>query len=67
MVHIVSEFRYLLSMHVHETSSPKGNNRSPDNKLSKYFEQFSSKKSINWSRAANSAVHGWIRPKSILF
>ena len=36
--------------------------RSPDNKSSKYFEQFSSKRFINWSRAANSAVHGWIRP-----
>ena len=44
------------------TSGPKGNYRSPDNKSSNYFEQFSSKRFINWSRAANSAVHGWIWP-----
>ena len=50
-----------------KTSSPKGNDRSPDNKSSKYFEQFSSKKFINWSRAANSAVHGWIQPNFKFF
>ena len=50
-----------------QKSSPKGNGRSPDNKSSKYFEQFSSKKFINWSRAASSAVHGWIRPNFKLF
>ena len=50
-----------------QTSSPKGNDRSPDNKSSKYFEQFSSKRFINWARAANSAVHGWIRPNFKLF
>ena len=50
------------SCSIKETSSPKGNDCSPDNKSSKYFEQFSSKRFINWSRAANSAVHGWIRP-----
>ena len=44
------------------TSSQKGNNRSPYNKSSEYLEQFSSKRFINWSRAANSAVNGWIRP-----
>ena len=49
------------------TSSQKGNDRSPDNKLSKYVEQFSSKRFINWSRAANSAVHGLIRPNFKLF
>ena len=50
-----------------KTSSPQGNDRSPDNKSSKYFEQFSSERFINWSRAANSAVHGWIRPNFKLF
>ena len=49
------------------TSSPKGNDRSPDNKSSNYFEQFSSKRLINWSKAANSAVHGWIWPNFKLF
>ena len=45
-----------------KTSSPKGNDRSTDNKSSKLFEQFSSKRFINWSKAAKSAVHGWIPP-----
>ena len=49
------------------TSSPKGNDRSPENKSSKYFEKFSSKQIINWSRATNSAVHGWIRSNFKLF
>ena len=52
---------------INNTSSPKGNDRSPDNKSSNYFEQFSSKIFITWSRAANSAVHGWIRPNFTLF
>ena len=52
---------------INKTNSPKGNDRSPDNKSSKYFEQFSSKRFINWSRAANSAVHGCIRPNFKLF
>ena len=30
---------------------------------SKYFEYFSSKRFFKRSRAANSAVHGWIWPK----
>ena len=50
-----------------ETSSPKGNNRTTHNMSSKYFEQFSSKIFINWSRVANSAVHGSIRPNFKLF
>ena len=45
-----------------KTGSPKDNDRSPDNKSSKYLEQFSSKRFINLSRAANSTVHGWNRP-----
>ena len=44
-----------------ETSSTKGNNRSPDSKSSKYFEYSRIKDFLNWSRVANSAVHGWIR------
>ena len=52
---------------INQTSSPKGNNLSPDNESLKYFEQFSSKRFINWSRAANSAVHGWIWPNFKLF
>ena len=50
-----------------KTSSLKGNDRSPDNKSSKYFEQFSSKRFKKWARAAYSAVHGWIRPNCKLF
>ena len=45
-----------------KTSSPKGNNCSPDSKSLKYFEKCSSKRFLNWSRAANSKVHGWIQP-----
>ena len=45
-----------------QTSSSKGNNRSPDSKSLKYFEQCSSKRFFNWSRAANSKVHGRIQP-----
>ena len=44
------------------TSSPKGNDRSPDSKSSKYFKYSQIKDFFNWSRAANSAVHGRIRP-----
>ena len=45
-----------------KTSSPKGNHRSPGSQqVIKIFEQFSSKRLLNWSRAANSAVHGCIR------
>ena len=44
------------------TSSPKGNDRLPDSKSLKYFEWCSSKGFFNWSRAANSKVHGWIQP-----
>ena len=44
------------------TSSPKGNDRSLDSKSSKYFEYSRIKDFLNWPRAANSAVHGWIRP-----
>ena len=44
------------------TSSPKGNNRSPESKSSKYFEYSRIKDFFNLSRAAHSAVHGWIQP-----
>ena len=44
------------------TRSPKANDRSPDSKSSKYFEYSQIKYFFNLSRAANSAVHGWIRP-----
>ena len=43
-----------------KTSSPKGNDRSPEqaflnsSQVSKIFV-------FNWSRAANSAVHGWTK------
>ena len=41
------------------TSSPKGNDRSPDNKqVFLNSSQVSKRFFFNWSRAANSAVHG---------
>ena len=43
-----------------KTSSPKGNDRSPENK--QVFSNSSQvSKIFNWSRAANSAVHGWTK------
>ena len=44
------------------TSSPKGNDRSPDSKSSNYLKSPQVKDFLNCSRAANSAVHGWILP-----
>ena len=49
-------------INTHKTSSPKGNDRSPDSKSSKYFEYSRIKDFLNLSRAANSTVYGWIRP-----
>ena len=49
-------------INTHKTSSPKGNNRSPDSKSSKYFEYSRIKDFLNLSRAANSTVYGWIGP-----
>ena len=48
------------------TSSPKGNDRSPNSKSSKYFEYSRIKYFLNWSRTAYSAVHGWSRPNFTL-
>ena len=57
-----NEGRNIYFYRINQTSSPKGNDRSPDNKSSTYFKQFSSTKFINWSWTSNSTVHGWIRP-----
>ena len=40
------------------TSSQKGNDRSPENKQVFLNSSLVSKRFFNWSRAANSAVHG---------
>ena len=39
-------------------SSPKGNDRSPENKQVVLNSSLVRKDFFNWSRAANSAVHG---------
>ena len=44
-----------------QTSSPKGNDHSPDSKSSKYLNSSQVKDFLNWSRPAYSAVNGWIR------
>ena len=41
-----------------KTSIPKGNDRSPENKQVFLNSSLVSKDFFNWSRAANSAVHG---------
>ena len=40
------------------TSSPKGNDRSPENKQVFLNSSLVCKRFFNWSRAANSAVNG---------
>ena len=44
------------------TSSPKGNDRSPEASHQNILNSSQVKDFLNWSSAANSAVHGWIRP-----
>ena len=45
-----------------KTSSPKGNAHSPENKqVFSNSAQVSLRFFFNWSRAANSAVHGWTK------
>ena len=44
-----------------ETSSQKGNDRSLTASHQNILNSSQVKDFLNWSRAANSAVHGWIR------
>ena len=55
-----SDFHFLVSENYHKTSSPKGNNRSPESQVFLNSSQVS-KSSIffTWSKAAYSTVHGW--------
>ena len=50
--------RISLNLNKYETSSPKGNDRSSENKQVFSNSSLVSKRFFNWSRAANSAVQG---------
>ena len=55
-----SDFHFLVSENYHKTSSPKGNDRSPESQVFLNSSQ-ESKSSIffTWSKAAYSTDHGW--------